>query len=158
MRTPIATLILTLFIISSAVLAGDENSTIRQLRPDSIAPALGTYSLGVATPNNYRWVHVAGQTGVRKDRTSPKDFATQARIAMANVKAILAEADMDWSDVVSFNIYMTHREDLEVWKTLGKELFGDARPAGTLVFVAGLVHPDWRIEIEATAAKKMAGH
>lgn len=126
----------------------------RYLEPDSVAPALGQYSLGVETTGDVRWVHVAGQTGIRKDGSIPGDFATQARVAVDNIRAILAEGGMGWGDVVSYRVYMTHREDMDEWRTLGKELLAGARPAGTLVFVSGLVHPDWRIEIEVTAARE----
>lgn len=140
--------------MAASVSVAKEDVAHRYLAPDNVAPALGQYSLGVETTAGLRWVYVAGQTGVRKDGSIPKDFATQARIATDSVKAILAEAGMGWEDVVSYTIYMTHREDMEEWRTLGRELLAGAKPAGTLVFVSGLVHPDWRIEIEARAAKK----
>ena len=151
MYAGVIVLVLTLFTTSA--ISADKQAVSRYLSPQSIRPALGAYSHGVETVGAKRWVHVAGQTGIRKDGSIPDDFETQARVAMDNVKAILAEANMSWDDVVSFRLFMTDRDDLEVWKKLGNELFGKARPAGTLVFVAGLVHPKWRIEIEATAAK-----
>lgn len=140
-------------LFSSFSICATDNKVSRYLSPDSLRPPLGAYSHGVETRNPTRWVHVAGQTGVHQDGSSPDDFETQARLAMNNVKTILAEADMGLNDIVSYRIYMTHREDLDVWKTLSKQLFADARPAGTLVFVAGLAHPKWRIEIEASAAR-----
>ena len=141
-----------LFFYTSILPADEIDHTY--LAPATVSPAMGQYSHGVETSENVRWVHIAGQTGVRKDGSIPPDFETQTRIIVENIKAILNEADMSWSDAVSYNIYMTHREDLEIWRKLAPELLAGAKPAGTLVFVSGLVHPDWRIEFEVKAAKK----
>jgi 2-iminobutanoate/2-iminopropanoate deaminase len=148
------TALIGMFLLSAPLMA--EEVRHRYLEPANVAPALGQYSLGVETTGDLRWVHVAGQTGVRKDGSIPKDFATQATVAMENIRGILAEAGMGWEDVVSYRVYMTHREDMDAWRTLGKDLLAGAKPAGTLVFVSGLVHPDWRIEIEATAARDVS--
>jgi enamine deaminase RidA (YjgF/YER057c/UK114 family) len=141
-------------LVFYAVLCSADEISHTYLSPESVPPAMGQYSLGVSTSENMRWVHVAGQTGIRKDGSVPKDFETQTRIIIANIKAILKEAEMQWTDVVSYNIYMTHREDLQIWRKLAPELLAGAKPAGTLVLVSGLVHPDWRIEIEVKAAKR----
>jgi len=143
---------LPFFFYTSFLFAGEISHDY--LAPETVSPALGEYSLGVASERNLRWVHIAGQTGIRKDGSIPKDFESQARIIMENIKAILKEADMEWTDVVSYSVFMTHREDLKEWRKLAPELLAGAKPAGTLVLVNGLVHPDWRIEIEAIAAKK----
>lgn len=142
-----------LLLLSAPILPAEPNTSHRYLAPDKVHPALGQYSLGVEFSANQRRVHVAGQTGIRQDGSIPQDFATQARIAIDNVKAILAEAGMGWEDVVSYTIYMTRREDLDTWRKLAGDLLAGGKPAGTLVLVSGLVHPDWRIEIEARAAK-----
>ena len=143
-------------LLMVAKLLSAEEVRHRYLEPEGVAPALGQYSLGVETAGDVRWVHVAGQTGVRNDGSIPEHFTAQAEVAMENIRAILAEGGMAWEDVVSYRVYMTHREDMDAWRTIGKDLLAGAKPAGTLVFVSGLVHPDWRIEIEVTAARDMS--
>ena len=54
-------------------------------------------------------------------------------------------------DVVRTRMYLTHAEE---WEEIGRvhgEFFGTIRPAATMVVVAKLLNPSWRIEIEADA-------
>jgi enamine deaminase RidA (YjgF/YER057c/UK114 family) len=55
-------------------------------------------------------------------------------------------------DVVRTRIYMTHVEDWEAVGRVHGEYFASIRPAATMVVVAKLLNPAWRIEIEADAA------
>jgi len=48
-------------------------------------------------------------------------------------------------------MYLTHAEDWEMVGRAHGEFFGAVRPAATMVVVAKLLNPDWRIEIEADA-------
>ena len=48
-------------------------------------------------------------------------------------------------------MYLTHVED---WESVGKahgEIFGTIRPAATMIVVAKLLNPTWRVEVEADA-------
>lgn len=148
MRLTISLLVL---VTSLGVVAQDGDH--RYLAPVSVAPPMGHYSQGVETTADSWWVHVAGQVGVRRDGSFPDDFAGQARQAVKNVRDVLQEGGMRWEHVVSYRVYLTDRGDFEQWRELSSELLAGAKPAGTLVFVSGLAHPDWRIEIEATAAR-----
>ena len=54
-------------------------------------------------------------------------------------------------DVYRTRMYLTHAED---WETVGRthgKFFSIIRPAATMVVVAALLNPSWRIEIEADA-------
>jgi len=54
-------------------------------------------------------------------------------------------------DVVRTRMYLTHAEDWEIVGRVHGEYFGAIRPAATMIVVAKLLHPTWRIEIEAEA-------
>jgi enamine deaminase RidA (YjgF/YER057c/UK114 family) len=97
-------------------------------------------------------VEVAGTTATEGSQVCfPGEAGPQARMIFEKIARALAEAGASLSDVVRTRIYLTHLED---WEAVGKEhqaVFGEIRPAATLVIVTGLIHPDLRVEIEATA-------
>jgi enamine deaminase RidA (YjgF/YER057c/UK114 family) len=93
-------------------------------------------------------VHVSGTGPVGADQASVED---QTRHVFKIVEQALAEAGATLRNVVRTRMYLTHAAD---WEAVGKvhgELFGDIRPAATMVVVAALLNPSWRIEIEAEA-------
>ena len=89
------------------------------------------------------YVAVAGTTGVGVD------VAAQTRDALKRIETALHEAGASLSDVVRTRIYVT---DISLWRDVGAvhaEVFGDIRPAATMVEVAALIAPDLLVEIEA---------
>jgi enamine deaminase RidA (YjgF/YER057c/UK114 family) len=93
-------------------------------------------------------VHVAGTCARDLDGT---DTYTQAREALSIIEAALAEAGTDRTAVVRTVTYVTDiGEKLAVAKAHA-EVFGDVRPAATLVEVSALVDPRMTVEIEAYA-------
>ena len=93
-------------------------------------------------------VHVAGTGPVGADN---EDAAGQTRRIFAIVEKALAEAGATWSDVVRTRLYLTHVEDWEAVGRVHGEFFGQIRPAATMVVVAALLNPSWRVEIEFDA-------
>ncbi|HLH35938.1 MAG TPA: RidA family protein [Alloacidobacterium sp.] len=93
-------------------------------------------------------VHVSGTGPVGADTA---DAATQTRHTLNIIKEALEKAGAKLEDVVRTRMYLTHVDD---WEAVGKvhgEFFGSIRPAATMVVVAKLLTPSWRIEIEADA-------
>ncbi len=79
------------------------------------------------------------------------DPAAQARRCLEIVRAAVEELGGTLADVVRTRIFLTRVED---WPEVGRvhgEFFGEVRPAATMVRVAGLLDPDWLVEIEADA-------
>ena len=127
----------------------------RRLNPKTIAPPVpaGCFSHAIEVAANARWLYVSGQAGVRPDGQTPADFAGQAEQTFANVQAILADAGMEVGDLVKLVVYLLRPQDLPDLRRIRNQFLGDARPAQTLVRVAGLAVPDWLIEVEAVAAR-----
>ena len=65
--------------------------------------------------------------------------------------AALTEAGADLWDVVRTRMYLTSADDSDAVAAVHGELFGEIRPAATMVVVAALLDPRWKIEIEAEA-------
>jgi enamine deaminase RidA (YjgF/YER057c/UK114 family) len=94
-------------------------------------------------------VHVSGTGPVGADEA---DAATQTRHTLEIIRSALEKAGARMEDVVRTRMYLTHVED---WEAVGRahgEFFGAIRPAATMVVVAKLLNPAWRVEIEADAA------
>jgi enamine deaminase RidA (YjgF/YER057c/UK114 family) len=96
-------------------------------------------------------IYVSGTGPVGADEA---DAATQARHTLEIIRSVLARAGAGMEDVVRTRMYLTHVED---WEAVGRahgEVFGEIRPAATMVVVAKLLNPAWRVEIEADAVVK----
>ena len=79
------------------------------------------------------------------------DVAAQARQVFANMRAVLDAAGCGFGDVVKVTVFLTDIDDRPLVNPVRQEVFGDARPASTLVEVSALVIPGARIEVEAVA-------
>jgi enamine deaminase RidA (YjgF/YER057c/UK114 family) len=125
----------------------------RVLQPAQWSPPRG-YANGVAARGTQ--VFVAGQIGWNAEcRFDSDDFAAQARQALSNVRAVLAEAGARPEHIVRMTWYVTDkREYLEAGKALGaayRELIGDYAVAMTAVEVKALMEDRAKVEIEVTA-------
>lgn len=99
------------------------------------------------------WVFVSGTTGYDyATMTISDDVLEQARQALRNIEAALAQADASLTDVVRVRYLLPEASDFEAtWPAL-QEAFGDVRPAATMM-VVGLTDPAMKIEIEVTALR-----
>ena len=79
------------------------------------------------------------------------DVVAQARQVFANVGAILEAGGATFADVVKVTVYLTDIADRVRINPVRQELFGDARPASTLVEVSALAIPGAKLEVEAVA-------
>jgi enamine deaminase RidA (YjgF/YER057c/UK114 family) len=93
-------------------------------------------------------IHVAGTGPVGADN---EDVTGQTRRVFAIIQKALADAGASFNDVVRTRMYLTRVEDWEAVGRVHGEIFGSIRPAATMVVVAALLNPNWRIEIEADA-------
>ncbi len=93
-------------------------------------------------------VHVAGTGPVGAEN---EDAAGQTRRIFAIAAEALAKAGASFSHVVRTRMYLTRAEDWEAVGRVHGEFFAEIRPAATMVVVAALLNPAWRIEIEFDA-------
>lgn len=125
----------------------------QKLNPTSIRAPFAAYSHGIAVAPGARLVFASGQLGVGPDDVIPEDAEAQAVLCFENIKAILAEAGMSMRDVVRFNAFVTDRAYFPVYgRVRSRYVSGDAF-ASTLVIVSGFTRPEFKVEVEVTAAK-----
>lgn len=99
--------------------------------------------------------YVSGTTDANPAGRSlhPGDAAGQARAAWAIVEQALTEAGFSLGDVVRTRMYVVSIDDAPAVAAVHGELFGEIRPASTLVQVAGLMEPSLLVEVEADARR-----
>jgi 2-iminobutanoate/2-iminopropanoate deaminase len=79
------------------------------------------------------------------------DVVAQVRQVFANLGAVLAAAGATFADVVKVTVYLTDIGDRARINPVRQEIFGNSRPASTLVEVNALVVPGAKVEIDAVA-------
>jgi enamine deaminase RidA (YjgF/YER057c/UK114 family) len=129
----------------------------QKINPPALYDALGYGFSHAALQTGGRTVHLAGQVAWDRDCNvvGAGDLAAQTRQALANLKAVLAEAGATPAHVVRLRTYVVGHSPEKLGDVLGQfgEFYGDATPApNTFIGVAALALPDFLVEIEATAA------
>ena len=126
---------------------------MKKLQPDGWAPPKG-YANGIAARGTL--VFVGGQIGWNaQQQFESDDFVAQARRALQNIVAVLAEAGARPEHIVRMTWYVVDkREYLDQARTLGsvyRDVIGRHYPAMTAVEVSALIEDRAKVEIEATA-------
>lgn len=96
-------------------------------------------------------VLVAGTAPIWPDGSCDPDPAAQARRCLEIIVAALREAGAAPEHVVRTRMFITDPDDADAVGAAHGEVFGEVRPAATMVVVAALLDPRWKVEIEAEA-------
>ncbi len=122
------------------------------VRPDGMPPVNG-YSHAVAFSG--RMIAVSGQVPLDAQGrlVGENDPQAQTRQVFENLAAALATAGAGMEQVVKLTVFLTDLADLDAFRRVRDEyISADRPPASSLVQVSRLVHPAFRVEIEALAA------
>ena len=130
---------------------------MRPLNPATVAGPFASYSHGIEVAGPVRFLFGAGQTGVAPDGRVGNGIEEQARLAWANIREVLAAAEMGVDHIVQLSMYLLDREHYAIARAVREEVLGEHRPASTLLYVAGLARPEWLIEIDFVAARAGEG-
>ena len=126
--------------------------TRTDLYAPELAPSSGHFAHGVAVRGG-RTIYVSGQVARNRDGSveGVGDPARQTEKLLENMRYVLAQAGASLADVVQVVVYVRHMEDVPAIHAVRERVFGDCRPASTLVEVSQLRHPDFLVEISAIA-------
>jgi enamine deaminase RidA (YjgF/YER057c/UK114 family) len=96
-------------------------------------------------------VLVSGTAPIWPDGTVDPDPEAQATRCLTIILEALAAAGATAADVIRTRMYLVDVADQDAVGRAHGAVFGDIRPASTMVVIAGLLDPRWRVEIEAEA-------
>ena len=96
-------------------------------------------------------VLVSGTAPVWPDGSCDPDPGVQARRCFEIILAALLEAGAEARHVVRTRMFIVDAADAEAVGSAHGEVFGDVRPAATMVVISALLDPRWKVEIEAEA-------
>jgi enamine deaminase RidA (YjgF/YER057c/UK114 family) len=120
-------------------------------RTQSASPFEATFGFSRAIRTGNR-ILVSGTGPIEPDGSStPGDAAAQAARCFAIIIAAIEELGGRAADVVRTRMFITDAADGDAIGAVHGAIFGDIRPAATMVVVAALLRAEWRVEIEAEA-------
>jgi enamine deaminase RidA (YjgF/YER057c/UK114 family) len=129
-------------------------SALGHLVPKGIRAPFARYSHGVTVPGAARWLLCSGQLGISTDDQIPDSTEAQAVLCFDAIGACLAEAGMSFADIVRINAYVTDRAHMAPYMAVrDRYVAAQPPPASTLMIVSGFTRPEFKVEVEAIAAK-----
>lgn len=121
--------------------------------PQDVHEPVGSYSHQIEIRGNERLLVISGQVGMREDGTVPDDPLEQIDLAFENILRNLRAAGMDVNDLIKVNYYLVGDIDTARRREVILSKLQGHKPCSTLVYVAGLASPVYKVEIEAWASR-----
>ena len=85
------------------------------------------------------------------DGSCDPDAYTQSRRCLEIIERALTDAGSSLAHVVRTRMFLVDAGDADAVGRAHGEVFGEVRPAATMVVVKALLDPRWKVEIEAEA-------
>jgi enamine deaminase RidA (YjgF/YER057c/UK114 family) len=128
--------------------------SVRYINPDSLNknPA---FTNVVVVEGNVKTVHIGGQDALNAsgEIVGKGDIVTQVEQILANLGAALAAGGAEPEHIIKWNIYVVEGQPLQAGFAAFQSAWPETPnpPAITVVFVSGLAHPDFLVEMDAVA-------
>jgi len=121
--------------------------------PQDVHPPVGSYSHQIEIRGNERLLVISGQVGMRADGTVPDDPLEQIDLAFENIFRNLRAANMDVQDIIKLTYYLVGEIDTAKRREVVLSKLQGHQPCSTLLYVAALASPMFRVEIDAWASR-----
>ncbi len=121
--------------------------------PQNVHQPLSSYSHQIEITGNERLLVLSGQVGMRQDGTVPDDPIEQMDVALENIFSNLQAANMGVKDIIKLTYYLVGEIDTAKRRELVASKLQGHAPCSTLVYVAALASPIYKVEIEAWASR-----
>lgn len=121
--------------------------------PHDVHAPVAAYTHQIEIRGPERLLILSGQIGQREDGTVPADPIAQLEVAWENLYRNLRAAKMDVEDIVKLTLYLVGDMDAERRREVIASRLRGHKPCMTLVFVAALASPVYRVELDAWASR-----
>ena len=121
--------------------------------PETIHAPLGRYVHQIEVSGESRILFLAGQVGMALDGSVPDDPVAQLGLALDNVVRNLEAAGFEPTDLVKITTYVVGEMDPAGRRAELDRVLGTHLPTSTLVFVAGLASPQYKVEVDGWAIR-----
>lgn len=121
--------------------------------PQDVHEPLGSYSHQIEIKGNERLLVISGQVGMKEDGTVPEDPLEQIDIAFENILRNLRATGMDVRDLIKLIYYLVGEIDTVKRREVVLSKLQGHQPCSTLLYVAALASPVYKVEIEAWASR-----
>ena len=121
--------------------------------PQDVHQPLGSYSHQIEIRGNERLLVLSGQVGMSEDGTIPEDPVEQIDLAFENIFRNLRAANMDIKDIIKLTYYLVGEIDIAKRREVVLSKLQGHQPCSTLLYVAALASPAFRVEIDAWASR-----
>jgi enamine deaminase RidA (YjgF/YER057c/UK114 family) len=121
--------------------------------PQDIHQPLGSYAHQIEVRGHERLLVISGQVGMREDGTVPEDPLEQLDLAFENILRNLRAAHMDVGDLIKITYYLVGEFNTAKRREVVLSRLQGHQPCSTLLYVAGLASPIYRVEIDAWASR-----
>jgi enamine deaminase RidA (YjgF/YER057c/UK114 family) len=119
--------------------------------PQDVHKPVGSYSHQIEISDE-RLLVISGQVGMRLDGTVPEDPLEQIDLAFENIFRNLRAANMDVKDIIKITYYLVGEIDTAKRREVVLSKLQGHQPCSTLLYVAALASPAFRVEIDAWAS------
>jgi len=121
--------------------------------PDTVTAPYGPYSHVAAVSADAQLVFLSGQVGERPDGTVSDSIEEQYLQTIQTIAAILKAEGLGPENIVKLTTYVTKPIPGDRLRAMRHSVFGDIKPAATLLFVPRLAAEDYFVEIETIAVR-----
>ncbi len=122
--------------------------------PHNVHPPIAGYIHQIEIRGPERMLVLSGQVGRTEEGIVPEDSIAQLDLAFENLYRNLKVAGMDIKDIVKITLYLVGEMDAAKRREVITARLGDHKPCMTLVYVAGLAAPIYKVELDAWASKE----
>jgi enamine deaminase RidA (YjgF/YER057c/UK114 family) len=121
--------------------------------PINVHAPLAAYVHQIEVTGPERLLILSGQVGQNGDGSVPESAIEQLEIALENLKRNLQAANMDVTDLLKVTFYLVGDMDVSARRQVISNWFQGFKPCTTLLFIAALAAPIYKVEIDAWASK-----